>query len=131
VRDLEPVEALSLDGGGDRLLVLLVYGDRPRRGDRVTAAEAMAATVEAGVTLDLDDQGRLVAIPPGRLAPEVRESIREHKDRLKSALRLRALHRGMGLSEEDVMFCERAIISGKVADIRLIVSPPRAGARPA
>jgi hypothetical protein len=90
----------------------------------VSAAEALAAAAEAGVRLGLDSQGRLVAEPAGRLPAEVREVVRSHKNGLKAALRLRTLHRSLGLAEDDIRLIEAALLSGQVAEVRIVTAPP-------
>lgn len=89
----------------------------------MTLAQALEAVQAAGVLLTLDDQGPILR-PAGR-APAVAVAVlREHRDRVAAVLRLRELHRGMGLSEEDVRFVEEALLSGRVSEVRIVVRGP-------
>lgn len=92
----------------------------------MNAAEAMIAAAEAGVTLGLSDGGSLVITTPDRsaLAPEVKTALIDHRDRLAAALKLRVIHRAMGLSEEDVMFVEQALLMGRISEIKIVARPP-------
>ena len=83
--------------------------------------EALDAMRQAGAHLLLDDQGPLLR---GRVPKDVVAVLREHRDRVAAVLKLRELHREVGLSEEEILFCETAILSGRVDKVRLIVAPP-------
>lgn len=92
----------------------------------MTAADVLAAAVQAGVVVELDVEGQLTVTvdAPGQLTAEVRQGIREHKARLVAALQLREIHRAMGFDEADVAFIEEALLSGKVGEIRIAARPP-------
>jgi predicted RNA-binding Zn ribbon-like protein len=90
----------------------------------MTALEVVEAVEAAGITLSLDAQYRLVANPPGRLTDAARDAIKLHKGQLKSVIRLRAIHRAMGFSPEDVLFIERALLSGRVSEMKIAVPAP-------
>ena len=90
----------------------------------MTPAEVVASARAAGLELIPLDGGRLYARPKAALTDELRKAIREHKDRLVAVLQLREVHRAMGLSEEDVLFVEDALLSGKVGEIRIVSRPP-------
>jgi len=87
----------------------------------VTLAEAIEAVREAGAHLVLDDQGPLLR---GRVPADVVAVLRANRDRVAALLRLRELHRGMGLDAEDTLLVERAILSGQIENVLLVVKTP-------
>ena len=95
----------------------------------MTALEVLEAAAAVGATLVLDDEQQLtveVDNPETRLPPAVREGLKVHKDRLRAVLKLRAIHTAMGFATDDVLFIEKALLSGRVAEIRVATLPPRA-----
>ena len=91
----------------------------------MTAQEVLTLANRLGVALLPDEKDRLHAQPAAALTPGLREGIRANKARLVAILKLRDWHRRMGLPEEDVLFVEQALLSGKVKEIRVVswVSP--------
>ena len=87
----------------------------------MTLAEAIEAVREAGAHLVLDDQGPLLR---GRVPADVVAVLRANRDRVAALLRLRELHRGMGLDAEDTLLVERAILSGQIENVLLVVKTP-------
>lgn len=82
--------------------------------------EALEAVHAAGAVLALGADGRPVLRPADVVPRPVVEVLRAHRDQLQAVLRLRVLHRAMGLSEEDVLLVERAIIEGSITSINVI-----------
>jgi hypothetical protein len=72
---------------------------------------------EVGAALEKDDD----AAP---LTPEDRALFREHRDRLAAILTLRRIHTLMGYSPEDVLFIERALLSDRALEVRMMPLPP-------
>jgi hypothetical protein len=92
----------------------------------VSPLVAIRTAESKGVSLWVAD-GKLKGGPPAAveaLDPEVRRALAEHRERLVAAVRLREMHREMGLSEEDILFVEDAILDGKVKTVRLAVPAP-------
>ena len=89
----------------------------------MTLAEAFDAVQAAGVLLTLDDHGPILR-PAGRAPRDAVEVLRTHRERVAAVLRLRELHREMGLSEEDIRFAEEALLSGTVDEVRIVVRGP-------
>lgn len=87
----------------------------------MTMQEALAVVHQAGAHLALDEKGPVLR---GSVPAEVVEVLRAHRDRVAAILRLREVHRAMGLSEEDVLFMEEAMLSGRVSEIRIVARPP-------
>jgi hypothetical protein len=92
----------------------------------LTPLEALQEAAALGVTLSVDRAGQLLAAPRGKLLFPVREALSTHKERVKAALKLRAIHEAMGFGPEDVLFIERALLSGKVSEVRIVARPPEA-----
>jgi hypothetical protein len=91
----------------------------------MTAAEVLAAMREAGVELVPLDGDGILARPKAALTAELRAAIREHKERLIAIVRMREIHRAMGLAEADVLFVEQALLSGSISEIRIVVAAPK------
>jgi hypothetical protein len=86
----------------------------------VSLSEALEAVRAAGATLVLDGQGPLLR---GRVDSPVVEVLRQHKDQLVAALRLREVHRAMGFDEADIRLIEEALLSGKVNAVTIVPAP--------
>ena len=52
----------------------------------MTGEELLTLLHEAGITLRLDEQGRIAASPAERVGPKIRELIGQHRDELVAAL---------------------------------------------
>jgi hypothetical protein len=87
----------------------------------VTLQEALEAIGEAGAHLDVDEVGPILR---GRVPAAVVETLRANRDRVAAVLQLRDIHRAMGFDEADVEFIEKALLSGKVNEIRIVSRPP-------
>ena len=86
----------------------------------MTTQEVLTEAAQRGLTLLPDEKDRLHAQPAAALTEERREGIRSNKDRLVAILKLRDWHRRMGLPEEDILFVEEVLLSGKVKELRVV-----------
>jgi hypothetical protein len=84
----------------------------------MTAQEVLTETIRRGVHLIPDGTGLRAR---GLLDDDLRQGIRANKDQLVAILKLRETHRAMGFSDEDVMFIEQALLSGRVQEIKVVV----------
>lgn len=87
----------------------------------MTLPEALDAVRQAGAHLDLDEAGPVLR---GHVPPDVVSVLRQNRDRVAAVLRLRAVHRKMGLAEEDVLFVETALLSDRELEVRVVARPP-------
>jgi len=85
----------------------------------MTLIELMAEARRLGVVLAPEAERIRYRTAGGPLPETIRRGLVEHKERILPALRLRELHRAMGLSEDDVLFVEEALLSGRVAEVRI------------
>jgi len=92
----------------------------------MSLAEAFESCRAAGAVLELDDDGvPVVTKDEGRpLARSAVQTIAAHRDRVAAILRLRELHRGMGFTEDDLLFIEAALLSGQLSVLRIVVRSP-------
>jgi hypothetical protein len=87
----------------------------------MTLQEAVEAIRQAGAVLTLDAHGPLLR---GSVDVLVVETLRQHKDQLTAVLRLRQVHKAMGLDDTDVAMIEAALLSGKVNNVVIVPGPP-------
>lgn len=85
----------------------------------MTPLEVMAEAQRQRVILAPEGQRIRYRTAGGPLPDSIRCGLVQHKERVLAALRLRELHRAMGLSEDDVLFVEEALLSGRVAELRI------------
>lgn len=93
----------------------------------MNALEVLEVATAIGANLTLDDEGQLIIeVDDGapRLPLAVREGLKVHRDQLRAVLKLRLVHASMGYSPKDVLFIERALLSGEVSSIRIAARPP-------
>jgi hypothetical protein len=92
----------------------------------VTLRDALAAVEAAGAILTLGDDGRprLLGRLRGQVDPGAVEVLRDHRERVSAILQLREVHRAMGLSAEHVTMVEEAMLSGRIAEVRIAARPP-------
>lgn len=88
-----------------------------------TPAELIETLETRGVRLQAVGDRITFEAPRGVLQDSEREALRQHKDRILAALKLRTIHAAMGLSPEDVRFVERALLSGAVSQIVVVPGP--------
>lgn len=87
----------------------------------MTVSEVFAEVSRRGLELIPEGEGLRVR---GRLDDDLRQALRQHKPRVVALLRLRELHRGMGLSEEDVRLVELAFLDDRITEVRIIIPGP-------
>ena len=91
----------------------------------MTALEALRAAERASVPLRaVGDRLRAPRPAIDGLSQEVRDALHEHRERIAAALRLREIHRGMGLDDVDILMIETAILEGLVGEIVIVPGPP-------
>ena len=86
----------------------------------MTAQEVLAEVVRRGIHVRLD--GDLLRAA-GPLDDTLRAGLRANRDQLVAVFKLREVHRAMGFSEEDVMFIEAGLLSGRINEIRICAKP--------
>jgi hypothetical protein len=89
----------------------------------MTPSEALEEVARAGVTLEVNPVGQLVAQPRGRLASQVQAALVAHKSEVVALLRLRLVWLSMGFDDTDLTLLERAMLSGQ--DDTILVPPPK------
>jgi hypothetical protein len=96
----------------------LVVALRARGLDLVLEDDGLIIEKDGGVVSE--DRALLKALPAVRA--QVVSILRAERE--SAILRLREIHRAMGFSEEDVLFIEEALLSGKVLELRIASTPP-------
>jgi hypothetical protein len=93
----------------------------------VTPLEALRAAEEAGVRFRAEG-ARLRASKDAveGLPSVVRESLHQHREQIAAVLRLREVHRGWGLSDDEVAMVEAAMLDGRVGKVVIVPSAPGA-----
>jgi hypothetical protein len=83
----------------------------------------MEAVRRAGAQLDVDDAGPVLR---GQVPAQVVAVLRANRDRVGAVLKLRAVHRCLGFSEEDVAFIEAALLAGRIERVNVVAFAPQA-----
>ena len=87
----------------------------------MTLAEAFEAIRDGGADLVLAPEGPKVR---GPVADPVVAVLRANKSKVIACLKLREIHAAMGYGDADIAFIEKALLSGKVSEIRIAAMAP-------
>ena len=89
----------------------------------MTTPEVLEQAARAGLVLRVEGE-RIRAQSSGvPITPELKEGLKTNREQIVAILRLRDVHRAMGLSDDDIVFVERALLSGSVSEIRIVAQP--------
>jgi hypothetical protein len=88
----------------------------------LTLLEALDIVRAAGGRIERDPRGPVLR--GCKVPPAVVEALKAQREGLEAVLALRQLHGAMGFDEADVLLIERALLSGQLAEVRLVMPSP-------